>query len=134
MAGRINTAILVLLLIGVAGVVDAQVGPEVRGVVRDEAGGVIAGASILVVDGSGKWTSTSSDSQGRYHVAAPGTGAATLTIEAPGFAPDSRRISIAAGPVTVDVALRVNASERVDVRAGLTGVSLQSGQNMATIT
>ena len=39
-----------------------------------------------------------------------------------------------AGAVTVDVALRMNATERVDVQAGLTGVSLQSRQNMATIT
>jgi hypothetical protein len=135
MASRINMAILVLLLIGAPGVVDAQVGLDVRGVVRDEAGGVIAGASVVLIDGSGKSTSTSSDSQGRYQVAAPGTGVATLTIEAPGFAPYSRRISpISTGAVTVDVALRVNASERVDVQAGLTGVSLHSGQNMATIT
>ena len=85
MAGRINTAILVLLLVGVAGVVDAQVGPDVRGVVRTKLA-VDRGASILVVDGSENGPRRRRQpgpvSYGRSQY-----GMATLTIDRPALRP-----------------------------------------------
>ena len=58
----------------------------------------------------------------------------TLTVEGGGFAPSTRTVTVTgAGSTTIDVRLRVAINERVDVRGGLVGVSLDSEQNLSGI-
>ncbi len=123
---------LVLVLGCLASPLVAQSGPEVRGIVTDETGGVIVGASVTLIDERGGKTSTSTNPQGRYGLATDTRGKATLTIEAPGFAPERRAIAVS-GSTTVDVKLRVAISERVDVLGGMVRVSLDSDQNLSGI-
>jgi hypothetical protein len=110
----------------------AQSGLEVRGVVTDETGGLIVGASITLTDERGTRTTASTDTHGRYRLAAETLGKATLTIESPGFAPDRRTITLN-GNTTVDVKLRVAVNEHVDVLGGMTRISLDSDQNLSGI-
>jgi len=78
--------------------------------------------------------SATTNHDGRYRVVAERPGRSTLTIEAPGFAPSTRVVSVSgAGSMTVDAKLRVAIDTRVDVRGGLVGVSLDSQQNLSGI-
>ena len=127
------TIVLLLLAAGPHGL-STQGGAAVRGIVRDEGGGVIPGASVVLTSSGGKQTTVVSDGQGRYRIVL-GAGTATLTVQLAGFAPFSRSIpATSTGVITIDVVLRVATTAHVDVRGGLTGVSLESGQNMSSIT
>jgi hypothetical protein len=130
-----QTAFLLLLVLGCAVPrVVAQAAVEVRGAVTDETGGIIVGAAVTLIGERGEKTSTTTNREGRYRVAAARPGKMTLTIEAAGFAPSTRVVSVSsAGSTTVDMTLRVAIDTRVDVRGGLVGVSLDSNQNLSGI-
>ena len=130
-----QTAFLLLLVLGctVPRVV-AQTAVEVRGVVTDETGGLIVGATVTLTAERGAKTSATTNHEGRYRVAAESPGKLTLTVEAAGFAPSTRTVTVTGtGSTTIDVKLRVAINERVDVQGGLVGVSLDSGQNLSGI-
>jgi Carboxypeptidase regulatory-like domain len=110
----------------------AQSRIEVGGIVTDESGGRIVGASVTLTDERGGKKSTSTNHEGHYRLAADARDKTTLTIEAAGFAPERRTITLT-GSTTVDVELRVAISERVDVHGGLVRVSLDSDQNLSGI-
>jgi carboxypeptidase family protein len=134
MTCRTCTVMLLLLLTALPNAQEIAGGAVVRGVVRDEGGGMLVGASIVLTDSDGRRTTAVSDKQGRYQLAlSPRT--TSLGVQMPGFAPFTRQIpATPTGVVTIDVVLRVATTTRVDVHGGLTGVSLESGQNMASIT
>ena len=123
---------LVLILGCLAPPLVAQSGLEVGGIVTDESGGVIVGASVTLTDERGGKTSTSTNYQGRYRLAADARGKSTLSIEAAGFAPERRTINVT-GSTTLDVKLRVAINERVDVVGGLVRGSLDADQNLSGI-
>ena len=130
-----RTAFLLLLVLGwiVPGVV-AQTGVEVRGVVTDETGGLIVGAAVTLTGERGAKTTATTNQEGRYQVVTQSRGRMTLTVEAAGFAPSTRTVTVTgAGSTTIDVKLRVAINERVDVDGGLVGVSLDSEQNLSGI-
>jgi hypothetical protein len=136
MTSPTRTAILlVFILVSTAPPGDAQAPFEIGGVVTDETGGLIAGASVTLKDArGGVQASTSTNQEGRYRLVATSPGKTTLTVQKAGFAPASRTVSVAAtGSATIDVKLRVAITERVDVRSGLVRVSLDSDQNLSGI-
>ena len=58
----------------------------------------------------------------------------TVTVTAAGFASSTRTVTVTgAGSTTIDVRLRLAINERVDVRGGLVGVSLDAEQNLSGI-
>ena len=76
-------AALVLLALSLA---NAQTMAVLQGRVLDPSGAAVAGASVVVRNSAtGFHSTTSSDSQGRYHVPAIPAGAYQVTAEAPGF-------------------------------------------------
>jgi outer membrane receptor protein involved in Fe transport len=58
----------------------------VSGIVKDEAGGAVSGALVLVIGSSGLEQQTVSGPDGRFTLAMPPTGDLTLTVRAGGFA------------------------------------------------
>ena len=135
MTGSTRTAsLLLLLLVGTAWGAVAQTSVEVRGVVTDETGGLIAGAAVALTGERTPRTSATTNPEGRYRVVTQSPGRMTLTVVAAGFAPSTRTVNLTrAGSTTIDVTLRVAINERVDVRGGLVGVSLDSDQNLSGI-
>src|SRR5262245_23022574 len=105
---------LVLILGCLTSPLVAQSRTDVRGIVTDETGGLIVGASVTLTDARGGKTTTSTNNEGRYRLAADTRGKMTLSIEAAGFAPEHRTITFS-GSTTIDVKLRVAINERVDV-------------------
>jgi len=130
-----RTALLFVLVLGwiVPGVV-AQTGVEVRGVVTDETGGLILGAAVtLTGEGATAKATATTNQEGRYQLAIRSPGKITLTVQAAGFAPSTRTVTLRAGNTTIDVKLRVAINEQVVVEGGLIGVSLDSEQNLSGI-
>jgi hypothetical protein len=130
-----RTALILLLVLGsIAARAVAQAGAEVRGVVTDETGGLIAGATITLTDAHAAKITTSTSPEGRYQVVAKSSGRMTLTVRAAGFAPSTRTVTLTgAGRTTIDIKLQIAINERVDVKGGLVGVSLDSSQNLSGI-
>ncbi len=71
-------------------------------------------------------TTATTDQEGRYQVVHADSGKLTLTVEG-GVRASSRTLTVTdAGNTTLDVKLRVAINERIEVRSGLVGVSLDS--------
>jgi hypothetical protein len=111
----------VLFVLSVAAAAQSTATAELRGVVRDQQGAVIAGATISLRDESrGLTRSTSSNAAGEYVLLLVPPGTYTLTVEAGGFAPlINRNLTLTVGqsaelPVSMQLAAAV---ERVDVVA-----------------
>ena len=135
MTGSTRIGFLVLLVLGWASAtLVAQRGIGVRGAVTDETGGLIVGAAVTLTDDNGLKTMGTTDQEGRYLVVIRSRGKVTVTVEAAGFAPSSRTVTVAgADGTTVDVKLRVAINDRVVVQGGLVGVSLDSSQNLSGV-
>jgi hypothetical protein len=118
----------------VAAAAVAQTAIEVRGAVTDETGGLIAGATVTLTGPRTLKQTVTTSPEGRYRMITESRGRMTLTVQAPGFAPATRTVTLRDnGSTTVDVKLRVAINERVDVSGGLVGVSLDSSQNLSGI-
>ena len=77
--------------------------PTVSGVVRDESGGVVAGALVVVrAGGAERQTATAPD--GRFSVERPAPGDVVVIVRAGGFAETERRLTADAG--ALDIVLR----------------------------
>ena len=85
-----------------AGAAAAQ--SAVSGIVKDEAGGAVSGASVIVVGTSGSDQRTVSGPDGRFTVAMPPAGDLTVIVRAAGFAEWSQSVP-ANGDVDVVLAL-----------------------------
>jgi outer membrane receptor protein involved in Fe transport len=70
----------------------------VSGIVKDAAGGVVSGASVIVIGTSGLAQQTVSGPDGRFSIAAPPAGDLTVIVRAGGFAEWSQSV-----PATRDV-------------------------------
>jgi hypothetical protein len=129
-----RTAFLLMVLVCTVPRIEAQTAGEVRGVVTDETGGLVVGATVTLKSGRGAKTSATTDHEGRYRVVSESPGKMTLTVEAAGFASSTRSVTVTGARSTViDVQLRVAINERVDVQGGMVGVSLDSEQNLSGI-
>ncbi len=101
----------------------AQPRTVVRGVVADELGGVIVGATITLSDAQGKTQSTVSDASGAYRFNGIAAGTYTIAVTQAGFATfQQEQITVSdAQPRVVNVTLRVATLEgQVTVDPGTT--------------
>jgi len=73
------------MIIAVLSLLAALAGGTISGVVHDQSGAVVAGASITVRTAEGE-RSAVSGTDGRFVVDVPDTGRVTLVVRAPGFA------------------------------------------------
>src|SRR3974377_475176 len=104
---RYNSLNPLLLCLLVAGCRSAQFEPsEVLGTVRDNTGGVVAKATVtLLQQDTGLESKSTTDENGNYDFFNVKVGRYTVTVEAPGFTKFS----------TTDVMVNVNVRQRVDV-------------------
>jgi Carboxypeptidase regulatory-like domain len=80
------------------------------GVVKDPSGAVVNGAAIAVQPGSrGAALNAVTDAQGRFHFDDVAAGSYTLSVQANGFEPWQRQISVAGKPVEIAVALKLKS-------------------------
>ena len=95
----------------------------------------LRGASVALGDGHGRHVYGWTNSQGRFQLIAPDAAMTTLTVEAPGFAPDTQHVWLRPQACTIRGDAARVLSARVDVHGGLTGASGRiRPENMATIT
>jgi outer membrane receptor protein involved in Fe transport len=108
----------ILYVVFLAVAVSAEAGQgAVTGVVRDELGGVVSGAAVVVRGATGGERRTVTGPEGRFSVEAP-AGGGTLIVRAGGFA--EARQAVSAG-TAVDVVLRAaSILESVTVTPGRT--------------
>src|SRR5262245_10602761 len=100
--------VAVLLMASTTHATAQQLG-NLRGVVTDQNGDVVAGAVVVLVDASGKELALDTDQRGAYQFMGLRTGAYTLRVTAPGFALEEKRGLIVAAdrPVVYNVKLEV---------------------------
>ncbi|PYS54627.1 MAG: hypothetical protein DMF76_26795, partial [Acidobacteria bacterium] len=99
----------------------------VTGVV-DERGGLVVGAQVSLDDGRTHKYGTTTDKEGRYQFLVVSPGLYTLIVSAGGFAEFTQRVELAASrPITLDITLRINLWEKLEVEAtrdNLTAVTI----------
>jgi hypothetical protein len=118
----LRTIVLVCCLTALPCVVQAaqQDLPDLHGVIRDEAGGVLPGASVTLIDAGQQSRSVVTDRMGAYAFRRLAPGSYELSAELAGFAKVTRPITIeGSGPVSVNLRLRVSLDQRVDVVGSL---------------
>jgi hypothetical protein len=101
---------------------------SVRGTVRDNAGGVIPGATVRLIGPSGIVASAISESNGRYEMTVP-AGLYSLRIELPGFSPRVfENVRLASGTsVQHDVTLEVSGISETVTVAGESSLRSRQG-------
>ena len=99
-----------------------------RGVVTDELGAVIVGASVTLTDTSGVAKKTTTTAEGVYNYAGLTPGKYSLQASAPGFAQsEGKEVDVTAGRQSVDVTLKITIEEKVTVQE--TPVSTEATNN-----
>ena len=106
----------------------AQESSILQGSVVDERGGLVVGAQVSLADGRTHKYGTTTDKEGRYQFLVVSPGLYTLIVSAGGFAEFTQKVELASSrPITLDVTLRINLREKVEVEAArdnLTAVTI----------
>lgn len=112
---NLKTGLLLLMMIGWFQILSAQV--IVKGVVKDNKGNPVAGASISIKD---SYDGGTSDSLGRYSFKTSEKGEHLLQISSIGYKPFEQTIKLEGGILTIDVTIKQEISE-------LTAVVISAG-------
>jgi len=95
--------VLLLCLVATSSVLKAADAGKVAGKVTDPQGAAVVGAVLTLVKAAGTARQTLTGGQGDFLFEAVGPGEYILTAVATGFAPATKRLSIASQPVDLDV-------------------------------
>jgi outer membrane receptor protein involved in Fe transport len=87
----------------VAALILALATSSISGVVRDQMGGVVPGAAVIVKPASGAERQTFTGADGRFTVETPETGEVTIVVRAGGFAEKTQKVSISSGSIEITV-------------------------------
>ncbi|HET8781924.1 MAG TPA: carboxypeptidase regulatory-like domain-containing protein [Pyrinomonadaceae bacterium] len=100
-----------------------------RGVITDELGAVIVGATVTLTDSSGAQKKATTNADGVYNYAGLAPGKYSLVATAPGFTQsESKDIDVTAGRQSMDVTLKVTIEE-TKVTVEQTPVSTEATNN-----
>ncbi len=125
--GRIFTVALTFLL-ATALVSAQQTRGTLRGLITDELGAAIVGASVTLSDATGAQKKTTTNGDGIYTFSGLAPGKYTLQAIATGFAPtDGKEVDITGARQSVDLTLKVTIEEKVTVAD--TAVSTEATAN-----
>lgn len=109
-------SILTFALLLSANVAAQQTRGTLRGLITDELGAAIVGASVTLTDATGVEKKTTTNGEGVYTFAGLALGSYKLQANAPGFTQtEEQTIDIKAGRQSVDVTLKVTIQEQVTV-------------------
>ena len=112
---QVKIILTILLLVGLLQAASAQV--TIKGILKDNKGKPVAGASISVKD---SYDGGTSDSTGKYSFRTSEKGEQLLVISSIGYKTIEQKISLVAGILTIDATLKEEISE-------LTAVVLSAG-------
>ncbi|MDT7604920.1 MAG: hypothetical protein QOF61_2917, partial [Acidobacteriota bacterium] len=103
---------------------------SLRGVVKDEQGGVVVGATVTLVDAAGAEKTTTANEEGVYTFSGVAPGHYTVRASQSGFALyENADVNVASGRrEALDIVLRLTVTEEVKVQAE-TGVSTEAENN-----
>jgi outer membrane receptor protein involved in Fe transport len=87
----------------VAAFILALAASSISGVVRDQMGGAVPGAAVIVRPASGTERQTFTGADGRFTIETPDTGQVTIVVRAGGFAEKTQKTSTSNGPVEITV-------------------------------
>ncbi|MBA3321559.1 MAG: carboxypeptidase regulatory-like domain-containing protein, partial [Pyrinomonadaceae bacterium] len=128
-----NLALVLALCAGVG--LSQQTSGALRGVVKDEFGGVIVGASVVAMDASGEEKTVTTNDEGVYVLAGLVPGVYTVRAQASGFAPyenaETEVITGRATPVDITLGVTIAAEEVMVAAEGL--VSTEPENNAGAI-
>jgi len=120
--------ILTFALLLSANVAAQQTRGTLRGLITDELGAAIVGASVTLTDPTGVQKKTTTNAEGVYTFAGLTLGSYKLQAVAPGFTQtEEQTIDVKAGRQTVDVTLKVTIEEQVTVAE--TPISTEANNN-----
>ena len=113
---KILSSALTLLFATV--IVVGQTRSSLRGLITDELGAAIVGASVTLTDASGAEKKTTTNAEGVYTFTGLAPGKYTVTATAPGFAvSDLKQVDVAGARTSADLTLKVTIEEKVTVGA-----------------
>ena len=134
---RVAMSLAVALLLASSTLSFAQSTASITGVVKDSAGGVVPGASVIVKnDTTGAAQESVSDADGRYQVSALGAGSYTVTASLTGFkTATAKGVKVAPGqPVTIPFTLEVGSlTETVTVSSSSELINTETATVSSTL-
>ena len=106
-------------------------GGSLRGIVKDELGAAIVGATVTIIGATGTTKTAVTNGEGIYNVTALAPGKYVVIVSAQGFAPsDETEVDVAAGQrQTLDLELKVTIEEQNVTVAAETPLSTESTNN-----
>ena len=120
--------ILTFALLFSANVAAQQTRGTLRGLITDELGAAIVGASVTLTDATGVQKKTTTNGEGVYTFAGLALGSYKLQAIAPGFTQsEEQTIDVKAGRQSADVTLKVTIEEQVTVAE--TPISTEANNN-----
>src|SRR6201991_1026758 len=121
-------SILAFALLLSANVAAQQTRGTLRGLITDELGAAIVGATVTLTDATGVQKKTTTNGEGVYTFAGLTVGSYKLTANAPGFTQtEELPVDVKAGRQSVDVTLKVTIEEQVTVAE--TSISTEANNN-----
>lgn len=113
---RITPAVILILVLISTSAFGQSRGGSLRGLITDELGAAIVGASVTLTDAQGSQKKTTTNAEGVYIFTGLAPGKYSLSAIATGFAPsDSREVGITGQRLSVDLTLKVTIEEKVTV-------------------
>jgi len=120
--------VLALVLLLSANIAAQQTRGTLRGLITDELGAAIVGASVTLTDANGVQKKTTTNGEGIYTFAGLALGSYKLQAIAPGFTQtEEQTVDVKAGRQTLDVTLKVTIQEQVTVAE--TPISTEASNN-----
>ncbi len=128
---RQSVGIAVVVVLAAVFVLAQQARGSLRGLVKDELGAAIVGATVTIIDPSGTAKTAVTNGEGVYTVTGLTPGKYTIIVAAQGFAPsDEKEVDVAAGQrQTLDVDLKVTIEEQNVTVAAETPLSTEATNN-----
>ena len=128
---RQSVGIGVVVVLAAVFVLAQQARGSLRGLVKDELGAAIVGATVTIIDPTGTAKTAVTNGEGVYTVTGLTPGKYTIIVAAQGFAPsDETEVDVAAGQrQTLDVDLKVTIEEQNVTVAAETPLSTESTNN-----
>ncbi|MDQ6651161.1 MAG: carboxypeptidase regulatory-like domain-containing protein [Acidobacteriota bacterium] len=128
---RQSLGVVFILLLSVAGALAQQARGTLRGVIKDELGATIVGATVTLTDSTGVAKNASTNGEGAYVFGRLASGKYVLRASATGFAvSDDNEIDLAAGErKSLDLTLKVTIEEQKVTIAAEPPLSTESTNN-----
>src|SRR5262245_17800626 len=131
----IRVVCIVVALSGVRAYSAQQQAPDLRGVIKDEAGAVLVGVTVTLRDAQQQLRTVTSDQIGVYIFPDLAPGQYQITAVLDGFAVVSRQVNVgSSGPSVVNLRMRMAFDQRVDVVGSLAEFRRATGLGAVGLT